>query len=196
MPFMLLQRAPSFSSAARLLPIAASVALGFLLIASSVGGQTGGDDHGNSFDTATLVELGSSVEGRIDPGDDRDVFKFDLSDASGPTDLWVYTRGEFDTYGGLYDSSGTLIVLNDDGFFADQIRAFSIRSVLPPGVYYVIAVSYLGESGDYTLHAQSVADPGTTLETAKPLVLGSHDGGRIDNPGRRELLPAGLYGDQ
>ena len=93
MPFMLLQRAPSFSSAARLLPIAALVALGFLLIASNVGGQTGGDDHGNSFDTATLVELGSSVEGRIDPGDDRDVFKFDLSDASGPTDLWVYTRG-------------------------------------------------------------------------------------------------------
>ena len=182
MPFTLLQRAPSFSSAARLLPIAALVALGFLLIASNVGGQTGGDDHGNSFDTATLVELGSSVEGRIDPGDDRDVFKFDLSDASGPTDLWVYTRGEFDTYGGLYDSAGTVIVLNDDGFFADQIRAFSIRSVVPPDVYYVIAVSYLGEPGDYTLHAQSVADPGSTLETANPLTLGSPDGGRIDNP--------------
>ena len=180
MPFTLLQRAPSFSSAARLLPIAALVALGFLLIASNVGGQTGGDDHGNSFDTATLVELGSSVEGRIDPGDDRDVFKFDLSDASGPTDLWVYTRGEFDTYGGLYDSSGTLIALNDDGFFEDQIRAFSIRSVIDPGVYYVIAVSYLGESGDYTLHARAVMDPGSSMETAKPLVLGSHNAGTVD----------------
>ena len=180
MPFMLLQRAPSFSSAARLLPIAALVALGFLLIASSVGGQTGGDDHGNSFDTATLVELGFSVEGRIDPGDDRDVFKFDLSDASGPTDLWVYTRGEFDTYGGLYDSSGTLVALNDDGFFEDQIRAFSIRSVIDPGVYYVIAVSYLGESGDYTLHARAVMDPGSSMETAKPLVLGSHNAGTVD----------------
>ena len=180
MPFMLLQRAPSFSSAARMLPIAALVALGFLLIASSVGGQTGGDDHGNSFDTATLVELGSSVEGRIDPGDDRDVFKLDLSDASGPTDLWVYTRGEFDTYGGLYDSAGTLIVLNDDGFFDDQVRAFSIRSVVPPGVYYVIAVSFLGEPGDYTLHARAVTDPGSSIETANPLVLGSHDGGTVD----------------
>ena len=182
MQFRLSQRTPSLSSAARLLPIAALVALGFLLIASSVGGQTGGDDHGNSFDTATLVELGSSVEGRIDPGDDRDVFKLDLSDASGPTDLWVYTGGEFDTYGGLYDSSGTLVTLNDDGFFEGQIRAFSIRTVVPPDVYYVIAVSYLGEPGDYTLHAQSVAAPGATLETADTLTLGAPDGGRIDNP--------------
>ncbi len=181
MPFMLLQRAPSLSSTARLLPIAALVALGFLLIASSAGGQTVADDHGNSFDSATLVALGSSVEGRIDPGDDRDVFKFDLSDASGPTDLWVYTRGEFDTYGSLYDSSGTVIALNDDGYFRDQIRAFSIRSVVPPGVYYVIAVSFLGEPGDYTLHAQAVTDPGSTIDTAKPLVLGSPDGGTIDS---------------
>ena len=182
MQFMLSHRSPSLPSVARALLIAATVAFGFILIASNAGGQTGGDDHGNTFGTATPVELGSSVEARIDPGDDRDVFKIDLSEASGPTDLWVYTRGDFDTYGGLYDSSGTLVALNDDGFFADQIRAFSIRSVVPPGVYYVIAVSYLGKPGDYTLHAQSVTDPGSTIETAKPLVLGSPDGGRIDTP--------------
>ena len=180
MQFSLSQRVHSLPSAARALLAAASVALGLLLIASNVGGQTGGDDHGNSFDTATLVEVGSSVAGRIDPGDDRDVFKFDLSDALGPTDLWVYTRGEFDTYGGLYDSSGTLVALNDDGFFEDQIRAFSIRSVVDPGAYYVIAVSYLGESGDYMLHARAVTDPGSSIETAKPLVLGYHDGGTVD----------------
>ena len=182
MQFMLSHRSPSLPSVARALLTAASIAFGFLLIASNAGGQMAGDDHGNSFDTATLVELGSSVEGSIDPGDDRDVFKLDLSNASGPTDLWVYTRGEFDTYGGLYDSSGTLVALNDDGYFADQLRAFSIRSVVPPGIYYVIAVSFLGEPGDYTLHAQSVTEPGSTIETAKPLVLGSPDGGRIDTP--------------
>ena len=196
MQFMLSHRSPSLPSVARALLTVAAVAFGFLLIASNAGGQTGGDDHGNTFGTATLVELGTSVEARIDPGDDRDVFKIDLSEASGPTDLWVYTRGDFDTYGGLYDSSGTLVALNDDGFFAGQIRAFSIRSVVHPGVYYVIAVSYLGRPGDYTLHAQSVTDPGSTMETAKPLVLGSSDGGRIDTPGRRGLLPAGLYGNR
>ncbi len=180
MQLSLSPRAHSLPSAAKALLAAISVAFGFLLIASNVGGQTGGDDHGNSFDTATLVELGTSVEARIDPGDDRDVFKFDLSDASGPTDLWVYTRGDFDTFGGLYDSAGTLITLNDDGYFDDQIRAFSIRSVVPPGVYYVIAVSYLGEAGDYTLHARAVTDPGDSIETAMPLVLGSHNGGTVD----------------
>ena len=44
----------------------------------------------------------------------------------------------------------------------------------------MIAVSYLGESGDYTLHARAVTDPGSSIETAKPLVLGSHDGGTVD----------------
>ena len=170
----------SLPSVARALLTAAAVAMGFLLIASNVGGQTDGDDHGNSFDTATPVELGTSVEGRIDPGDDRDVFKFDLSGATGPTDLWVYTRGDFDTFGGLYDGEGTLIALNDDGFFDDQIRAFSLRSVVPPGVYYVIAVGYSGETGDYTLHARAVTDPGDSIETAKPLALGVHDGGTVD----------------
>ena len=180
MQLSLSPRVHSLSSAARALLAAASVALGFLLIASNVGGQTDGDDHGDSFDTATLVELGTSVEARIDTGDDRDVFKFDLSDASGPTDLWVYTWGEFDTYGGLYDSTGTLIALNDDGYFDDQLRAFSIRSVVDPGIYYVIAVSYVGEPGDYTLRARAVTDPGSSMETAKSLVLGSHDGGTVD----------------
>ncbi len=180
MQLSLSPRDHSLPSAAKAFLAAISVAFGFLLIASNVGGQTGGDDHGNSFDTATLVELGTSVEARIDPGDDRDVFKFDLSDASGTTDLWVYTRGDFDTFGGLYDSTGTLIALNDDGFFDDQLRAFSIRSVVEPGVYYVIVVSYLGEPGDYTLHARAVTDPGSSIKTAKPLVLGSHNGGTVD----------------
>ena len=45
----------------------------------------------------------------------------------------------------------------------------------------MIAVSFLGEPGDYTLHAQAVTDPGSTIDTAKPLVLGSPDGGTIDS---------------
>jgi hypothetical protein len=156
-----------------------------VLSAGDVGGQTVEDDHGDSYDTATLIELGSSLSGRIDPGDDRDLFKIDLSDASGDTDLWVYTHDPdqdvpFDTFGGLYDSAGNLIELNDDGFLQDSLRSFGIRSVVPPGVYYVIVVGYSGDPGDYTFYAQAVDNPGSTIETAKPLVLGSQDGGRID----------------
>ena len=182
MPFISTQYASSMTSALRTLILTISIASFLVLSTGGAGGQTVEDDHGDDFDTATLVELGSSVDGRIDPGDDRDVFKIDLSNASGPTDLWVYTLGEFDTYGGLYDSTGTPLGFNDDSFFADNIRAFSIRSIVPPGVYYVIAISYDGEPGDYTLNTQAVTAPGSTIDTAKPLNLGSPDGGRIDTP--------------
>ena len=180
MSFISSNYASSIVSALRTLILTVSIASLLVLSTGGAGGQTVVDDHGDDYDTATPVELGSSVDGRIDPGDDRDVFKIDLSDASGPTDLWVYTLGEFDTFGGLYDATGNLVELNDDSFFADNIRAFSIRSVVQPGVYYVIAVSFDGEAGDYTFHAQAVVDPGDTIETAKPLVLGSADGGTID----------------
>ena len=65
------------------------------------------DDHGQSFDTATTLLLGDSAAGRIDPGYDRDVFKLDLSGTSGTTDVWIYTTGELNTQGWLYDSNGT-----------------------------------------------------------------------------------------
>ena len=80
----------------------------------------------------------------------------------------------------MYDSVGNLIELNDDGFLRDSLRSFGIRSVVPPGVYYVILVGFTGDPGDYTFYAQAVDNPGSTIETAKPLVLGSRDGGRID----------------
>ena len=165
------------------------LAFASLLVLSTgdVGGQTVEDDHGNTYDVATPIELGSSLSGRIDPGDDRDVFKIDLSDASGDTDLWVYTHDPdqdvpFDTFGGLYDSVGSLIELNDDGWLRGSARSFGIRSVVPPGVYYAIVVGYTGDPGDYTLYAQAVDNPGNTIETAKPLDLGSRDGGRLDTP--------------
>ena len=89
MPFISTQYASSITSALRTLILAVSVSSLLILSTGGAGGQTVEDDHGDDFDTATLVELGSSVDGRIDPGDDRDVFKIDLSEASGPTDLWV-----------------------------------------------------------------------------------------------------------
>ena len=182
MSFISTQYASSITFALRTLFLTVSVASLLLLSTGGAGGQTVEDDHGDDYDTATLVELGSSVDGRIDPGDDRDVFKIDLSDASGQTDLWVYTLGEFDTFGGLYDSTGRPIEFNDDSFFADNFRASSIRSVVQPGIYYVIVVSFEGEPGDYTFHAQAVVDPGSTIDTAKPLDLDSADGGTINSP--------------
>ena len=169
---------------ALLLLAAAVAALWLALGTGGVGAQTVADDHGNSYDTATDVALGSSLEARIDPGHDRDVFRIDLSGESGDTDLWVYATADgFDTVGGLYDSVGTLIEFNDDSYFLGNFRSFSLRSVVPPGVYYVVVESYEGEPGDFTLHTQGVTAPGNTAETAAPLSLDSSAGGTIDAAG-------------
>ena len=103
------RRSVSLPLPARLLLLSVSFFLLLILNTVGVGAQTA-DDHGSTFGSATPLLLGSSIDGRIDPGNDVDVFRLDLSGRTGTTDVWIYTTGEFDTWGELYDSSGTLIV--------------------------------------------------------------------------------------
>ncbi len=117
-----------------------------------------------------------------------DVFELDLSHATGTTDIWAYTTGEVDTVGGLYDSEGSILLFNDDGFIRehnesgyvpDSTRNFSLRRAVPPGTYYVVIVSWRPIPGEYTLHTRSVIDPGNSIEAAKTLGLGSPMGGTL-----------------
>ena len=131
----------------------------FLLSTGGVGGQTA-DDHGNSLSTATNLPLGSSIEGRIDPATDRNVFRLDLSGTSGTTDVWIYATGDLDTTGGLFDRNANRLAVNDDSFIVDRFNSFHIRANLGPGVYYIVVVSYRNlYVGDYALHAEAVTDP-------------------------------------
>ena len=165
---------------------AAYIALCLVLNTGGVWGQ-GADDHGDIFATATNLPLGSSVAGRIDVSDDRDVFRLDLSSRPGSTDVWIYTSGDLDSLGWLYDSSENLLVHNDDGFIGSQRAGFHIRWVLPRGVYYVSirgfrdATTGMRETGSYRVHAQAVTDPGGTIGAATRLGIGSLAPGRIDN---------------
>ena len=155
------------------------VAVACLIISpDSTGGQSP-DDHGNTPATATPITLGDSVVGRIDPGDDMDVFEIDLSRTIGTTDIWAYTSGEVDTVGGLYDSEGTLLLYNDNGYHREGISNFSLRRIVSPGIYYVAIVSFRPTPGDYVLHTAAVTDPGNSLDTARNLSLGSPDGGTL-----------------
>ena len=54
------------------------------------------DGHGNVFNTATDRPLGSSIAGNNRPSIDRYIFRLNLSGASGPTDVWIYTASEAD----------------------------------------------------------------------------------------------------
>ena len=138
------------------------------------------DDHGGFLDTATTLALGASASGRIDPGFDWDVFKLDLYGTPGTTDVWIYTTGDLDTLGELYDSNINLIASNDDSYIAGRETSFSLRSNLPRGVYYIFVLSWLTSDGDYTLHAEAVTDPGSATGTAATLSLDSPTPGMID----------------
>ena len=162
-----------------------AIALGFLLLVSAGGVIAQAiDRHGNTFETATPLALGSSVSGNLHDAEDWDVFRIDLSDATETTDIWAHVTGDedIDTVAGLYDSEENLLIFNDDAFIRDQIRASGLRKTVPPGIYYIVLVSYEGEPTDYTLHTQSVADPGSDTETAVPLVLDTPTAGLIDGP--------------
>ena len=120
----------------RLALLAAAVALWAATGAGGVRGQTA-DDHGDFIQTATPLALGSSVTGRIEASDDRDMFELDLTGRSGSTDVWIYTTGDLDTVAWLYNSSANLIVANDNGFIGDEWTNSHLRRVLPRGVYYI-----------------------------------------------------------
>ena len=173
----------------RLLLLTVSLFLFLILNAIGVGAQTA-DDHGNTFGSATPLSLGSSIAGRIDPGGDVDVFKLDLSDRSGATDVWIYTTGELDTVGGLYDiDPKSPFLLNDDSFITGRPYNFHLRTTLAPSIYYVGVFSFDGlTTGDYALHAEAVADPGNTVGTAKTLNLSAPTAGSIGFAGDNDYF--------
>ena len=126
MPFRLTQCFSKRPSVGRILLLAAAVLFAFVTGAGSVTAQTA-DDHGDDINNATNLPLGSSVAGRIDPGDDLDIFKLDLSGASGTTHVWIYTTGNLDTLGGLYDSNGNLLTSDDDTTSGSEVIDTNFR---------------------------------------------------------------------
>ena len=142
------------------------------------------DRHGDTFATATYVPLDSYVEGRIDPANDTDLFVFDLRDQSGPTDVWIYLDGDFDSIGGLFDSSGNLVIYNDDSRVEGRWSSFHIRAILQPDYYFILVRSYRrAYTGSYTLYVESVAPTGISKDTPTILELGSPVAGKFDARG-------------
>ena len=141
------------------------------------------DDHGNNTAEATLLQLGSSLEARIDYVNDVDVFELNLSGRSGAVDIWLYTTGEIDTIGGLYDSRPNLIAFNDDSLIQGRRSHFQIRRSVSPGTYYLVVRSYLFGTGGYTIHTEEVRDPGSTTYAATRLELEIPAPGNVDYAG-------------
>ncbi|MCB4743984.1 MAG: PPC domain-containing protein, partial [Sulfurovum sp.] len=122
------------------------------------------DDHNNSKDEATSISLQSTTEGRINGAGDVDWFKVVISHAG---TLTVDTTGTTDTYGELYNASGTKITSDDD---SGSERNFKISQWLETGTYYV-KVKHRDPSaisGTYLLAAH-FDDYGNTPDDATPI---------------------------
>ena len=109
---------------------------------------SGGDDHGDTTDTATLIKIASTTEGEIEDADDVDYFQVE---ADRPGTIKVYTTGSLDTVGKLTSESGDLEVTDDD---SGQSFNFSLSADIEVGTYYIKVEGYSNLTGDYTLHVE------------------------------------------
>ena len=139
------------------------------------------EPRNEGIDDAYDLPLDGSFPGTINPYNDIDFFKLDLSGQAGTTDVRIYTTGAFNTIGALYDDS-TLqqwLMISDNAFGSDN---FSLLASLPQGVYYVLVLGHGGltdstitDTGSYTLYAETV--------TATSVSLGSSVDANIDTAG-------------
>ena len=123
-----------------------------VLISPTIEPTPSGDDHGNDTTSATNLALGGQQSGRIDPAGDKDYFRIQVTQTG---TLTVYTTGEMDTFGRLFDSSGTRLTTNDDG---GASRNFRIEREVDAGTYYAEVTEFGdNDTGSYTAHAEFAA---------------------------------------
>ena len=139
-----------------------------------------------SRSNAATLNLNVFAGGTIDPEDDDDYFKLELSAA---TEVAIRASGFPDTVGELQRSNGTVIASNDDGYLPGNRRNFLIRENLAAGVYYVKVSSFAERSdGPYSVYAAAITEPGSALADAQPLTLGGTAGGIIDPAGDEDYF--------
>ena len=139
-----------------------------------------------SRSNAATLAIDGFASGTIDPEDDDDYFKLELSET---TEVAIRTSGFPDTSGELHDSNGRVIASNNDGYLPGGRRNFLIRENLSAGVYYVKVSSFNGESGGpYTVYATAITEPGSAIAYAQPLTLGGTAGGNIAPAGDEDYF--------
>jgi RHS repeat-associated protein len=136
----------------------------------------GSDDHGNGFDSATLVQIGSQTAGNIESIGDIDYFKF-VAGSSGV--YTIETTGSTNTYAYLYDSRRNLLVEDNNSGIGSN--AYIVRMLNVGQTYYVRINNYNSNStGAYGIIVTSVVDDyGNDISLASDISLGTDVAGEI-----------------
>ena len=128
---------------------------------------------------AISVDPDSSTLALADEYDDIDFFRLVLLEDS---DILIRTSGAIPTTVlELVDNNGVRIVRNDYGFLPPIDSHAVVRSNLAAGTYFIkVNRPRHGDPGPYTLHVNTITEPGDTIADATPLYLHRAEGGRID----------------
>ena len=133
-----------------------------------------------SMSDALALSLGGAVEEVFSGDSDVDFFRLQLDQR---TDVALRSTGARNTVAVLTDSNGTAIASNDNGWLYPNDYNFLIRKQLSAGTYHLQVHDYGGRSGPYMVHAESIAEPGSTSADALEVAFGVLAGGRIDSAG-------------
>ena len=110
------------------------------------------DDHGDSAETATNIDVVSSTAGVLGPAGDEDYFRITIANSG---EMTVSTIGSTDTYGIIYDATGNALAEGDgQGLDAN----FSLILSVSAGDYYIrVEGSDEEVTGEYVLETSFIA---------------------------------------
>ena len=140
-------------------------------------GESAGDDHGNSFDTATLIEIGSELDCNIDYASDIDFVKF-VPDSDGT--YLIESTGDNDLLGYLYGEDKALITSDNNSGIGTN---YYIPATLEEGkTYYLKTIHISGSAtGEYGVKITKVSDDhGNKNSNATVLSVGDELDSSID----------------
>ena len=103
------------------------------------------DDHGDTPDSATPVGNRPDIWSEL-AADDTDYFSIEVSSLG---TLLIYTSGDADTEGTLFDSDGMQLTSDDDSGAGHNFR---IEIEVAAGTWFVAVRGYGGAAGNYALH--------------------------------------------
>ena len=154
-----------------------------------------GADQGRFIGDAAGLATGVPVDGIIGPAGDIDLFKIDLSTKTEASYVVMYTSGNVDTIGVLFDYRGVRLEANDDSSFSDGADDFFIGRTLGPGVYYLAVQGYDEGVGPYQLHVEEVADQNASRAGAATLTIDDSAYGFIGPGGDEDYFRLTLPAD-